>query len=269
MRRVIALITDFGYKDPYAGVMKGVIKKINPQADVVDVTHGIERHDIRQAALVLLYSARYFPEGTVFVCVVDPGVGSARRALLVKTKRYILLGPDNGCLYPLASSDGIELALDISRSKYRLEKVSSTFHGRDVFAPVAAHVSAGAPVEEAGEPVDPGSLVRLEFPRPTLDPKSGRAMAELLYVDVFGNLVTNVTSEDVELLGWRLGERLAVRTPKNSVLCTYTLSFSLVGAGEPACYIGSFDLLEVAINMGNAAAVLGAGVGDSVEIARA
>ncbi|MEM1867647.1 MAG: SAM-dependent chlorinase/fluorinase, partial [Thermosphaera sp.] len=135
---LIVLQTDFGYKDPYVGVMKGVIKSINPQAEILDLTHGVSRHNILEAAVNLLVSAKYFPPNTIFVTVVDPGVGTQRRALVIKTRNYYLVGPDNGVLSLLALKDGIVEAYDISKSPYILPNISSTFHGRDVFAPIAA-----------------------------------------------------------------------------------------------------------------------------------
>ncbi|MEM2382688.1 MAG: SAM-dependent chlorinase/fluorinase [Desulfurococcaceae archaeon] len=147
IKKLIALMTDFGYKDPYVGVMKGVIKSINSDVEIVDLTHGITRHSVLEAAVNLLVSAKYFPQGTIFVVVVDPGVGSERRALLVETNNYILIGPDNGCLSLLMERDGVKRVFDVSDSQYRLSKISSTFHGRDVFAPIAAWVSRGVPCE--------------------------------------------------------------------------------------------------------------------------
>lgn len=268
-RRIIALITDFGYRDPYVGVMKGVIKGINPDAEVIDITHGIRRHDVLEAAITLLVSAPYFPKGTIFVVVVDPGVGSERRALLVKTRNYILVGPDNGCLSALAERDGIEEAYDISDSPYRLREVSHTFHGRDIFAPIAAWVSKLGVPGDIGRPIDPSSMKKIDIGRPSYDPEEGGLWAEVIYIDVYGNAMTNAGEREVGLLGLGIGDEVLLRVSGREFRCTYTTTFSRVPVGELACYINSWGYLEVAVNMGDAASLLNVKPGDRLLIKRA
>ncbi|WP_434731641.1 S-adenosyl-l-methionine hydroxide adenosyltransferase family protein [Thermogladius sp. KZ2Tp1] len=264
---LIALLTDYGYKDPYVGILKGVIKRINPAAEIVDLTHGVERQNIREGALILKSSAKYFPPGTIFVAVVDPGVGSQRRSILVKTRNYILVGPDNGLLSLLAIEDGIEEVYDIGESRYRLERVSGTFHGRDIFAPVAAYASLGVPLSELGERVDSNSIQVIEIPKPSVHGESVRA--RVIYVDVYGNVLTNVEPWLLDSLGWRMGDTLLVEAGSARRECTLTRSFSLVKVGELACYISSFDYLELGVNMGDASRELGVRLDDELVIRKA
>ncbi len=262
---MIVLLTDFGYRDPYVGVMKGVIKSINPLVEVVDLTHGINKHDVYEAALVLMVSAKYFPRNTIFVCVVDPGVGSERRALLIKTRNYYLIGPDNGCLYPLANRDGIVEVYDISHSRYRLSRTSYTFHGRDLFAPVAAYLSLGYGLEDLGVKIDFNDIVKLDFGKPIFS--RGSVRAKVLYIDVFGNIMTNVEEEQISDLGLKIGDKLKVVIHgRGEAICRYVRSFSHVVEGDYACYINSWGFLEIAINKGNAAQALRASRGDDISI---
>lgn len=264
IKKLIALMTDFGYKDPYVGVMKGVIKSINPDVEIVDLTHGITRHSILEAAVNLLVSAKYFPQGTIFVVVVDPGVGSERRALLVETNNYILIGPDNGCLSLLMERDGVRRAFDISSSRYRLANVSSTFHGRDVFAPIAAWVSRGVPLENIGVEIDAGSAVKVCIERPVHDLEEKSIMGRVLYIDVYGNVMTNIEADHINLIDVKAGSKLNVIVDSNEYWCTYEKSFSRVPRGELACYINSWGFLEVAVNMGDASQFLRVKPGDKI-----
>ncbi len=253
---LIVLQTDFGYKDPYVGVMKGVIKTINPDAEIVDLTHGVTRHNILEAAVNLLVSAEYFPRDTIFVSVVDPGVGTSRKAVLIRTRNYILIGPDNGVLSLLASKDGILQVFDISKSPYRLPRVSSTFHGRDVFAPVAAWVSRGIPLESVGESMPAGALIKLEVEEPVVSPEEGWFEAIVLSVDVFGNVFLYAREDVVEALGIRRKDKLIVKGSKGEVECTMVNTFGDVDIGEGACYINSWGFFEIAVNQGNASEIL-------------
>lgn len=257
-------MTDYGYRDPYVGVVKGVIKSINPEAEVVDLTHGIERHNVVEAAVMLAVSARYFPPGTIFVVVVDPGVGSSRKAVLIETTNYILIGPDNGCLTLLAEVDGVKRVFDISNSKYRLPRVSHTFHGRDIFAPVAAWVSKGIPLEDVGVEVKYEELVRIPIEKPRVSYEEKQVEGIVLYIDVFGNIMTNISEDIFEKLGFKLGSKLLVSINGKEYKCTYETSFSKVPPGELACYINSWGYFEIAVNLGNAAEALGAKQGSKV-----
>lgn len=265
MSRVVALVTDFGYRDPYVGVMKSVIKSINPLAEIIDLTHGISRHDVHEAAVVLLVSAKYFPRGTVFTCVVDPGVGSERKAIVVETHNYYLVGPDNGCLTLLAQEDGIKRVFDVSSSKFALRDRSYTFHGRDLFAPVAAYLTLGYSPEELGSEISISEIAMLERARPIV--RGGVIEARVLYIDVFGNVMTNVERGDLDSCGIRVGDVLNVVVGgRASFYCKFVESFSRVPRGEFACYINSWKYLEIAINMGDAARELDAKRGDFVII---
>lgn len=266
---LIALLTDFGYRDPYVGVMKGVIKSINPAAEIVDLTHGVTRHSIVEAAVVLLVSAKYFPRGTIFVVVVDPGVGSERRALVVETNNYILLGPDNGCLSLLAARDGVKRAFDISNTRFKLRDTSHTFHGRDVFAPVAAWISLGAPLEEVGVEVPAGSLRMLDIEAPRVGGDHS-VEGSVIYIDVYGNIMTNIGPAEITEAGFLQGDKLKVVGPTGVTgTCVFTTSFSLVAPGELACYMNSWGYLEVAVNMGDAARMLGVAQGSRIMFAKA
>jgi len=260
---IITLLTDFGLRDPYVGVMKGVIKRINPDAEIIDLTHDVPRHDIETAALILWVSYKYFPRKTIHVCVVDPGVGTSRKALLIVTRNYYFIGPDNGCLYPAARSDGMEAVYDISDSPYSLERVSETFHGRDLFSPVAAYLSTGVPPERLGKPFRGGIVESWIW----FAEKRGECFnARITYIDGFGNLMTNIPLNYIG--GWRPGDQLKIMYGRGSFTCSYVRSFGYVGEGEYACYINSWGFLEIGVNKGSAAEKTGLTRGDYVQVCR-
>ncbi|MCD6300795.1 MAG: S-adenosyl-l-methionine hydroxide adenosyltransferase family protein [Staphylothermus sp.] len=247
---LIVLMTDFGFKDPYVGVMKGVIKSINPSAEIIDLTHEVRRQDVYQATIMLYVSTQYFPRNTIFVSVIDPGVGSSRRALLIKTRNYYFIGPDNGSLYPAASRDGIVSVYDISNSKFRLHRVSYTFHGRDIFAPIAAWLSLGIPPEVLGEKMPIESLAKITISEPKID--RDKIIGEAIYIDIFGNIMTNI-KEDLITNKVKYGTELRIEIYDKLITCKYVPSFSYVNEGETACYINSWGYFEIAINKGNVA----------------
>lgn len=260
---LIGLITDYGYKDPYVGVMKAVIKSINPSVEIIDITHGVERHNVLEAAVNLLVSAPFLPRGSIIIVVVDPGVGSGRRALLVKTRNYVVIGPDNGFSTLLVEHDGFVKAYDISNSKYRLSRVSHTFHGRDVFAPVAAWVSLGVPIEDTGVEVDYSSLVKLEVAKPiVLQDNSIQAM--IVNIDVFGNIMTLIDKKMVDSIGLNYGDEVVIETKNGVWRGVFEKSFSLTPPGSIVSYINSWGYLEIAINMGNASQSLGLKISDFI-----
>lgn len=248
MGRVITLLTDFGLKDPYVGVMKGVIKRINPDVEIIDLSHEVPKYDIDAASLMLWVSYKFFPRKTIHVCVVDPGVGTSRKAILIVTKNYYFIGPDNGCLYPAAKSDGIEEVYDISNSAYSLERVSETFHGRDIFAPIAAYLSVGVPLEQLGRKYQ-GELVKSWIHFAKKDNSCFNAQA--VYIDGFGNIMTNIPSEFV--IDWGLGSRIKIEYSRGIIECVFVKSFGYVREGEYACYINSWGFLEIGLNKGSAA----------------
>ena len=195
----VSFLSDFGLQDDFVGTCHGVIKRIAPETQIIDVTHGIPAQQILQGALVLASTLPYMPVG-VHLAVVDPGVGSSRRALALRDEEgRFFVGPDNGLLIPAADRAGIAAAHELANPEYALETISRTFHGRDLFAPAAAHLSRGVAIEELGPPIDPDALVRLDLPQPELGPD--KIGATVLYVDSFGNVALNVTREHVAEVG--------------------------------------------------------------------
>jgi S-adenosylmethionine hydrolase len=275
MSRVVTLTTDFGISDGYVASMKGVILGINPQAQIVDITHAIAPQAIREASFILHTSWRYFPEGTIHVIVIDPGVGSHRRAVILKTPTATFVTPDNGTLsYILhelsaekaaqavpfsdqiakrALPEGCE-AVSITKQEYWRHPVSSTFHGRDIFAPVAAHLSLDLPAKEFGESIE--SLNAFHIPIPFKDP-TGHIIGQVIHIDRFGNVITNLRSRDIPAAG-------AAVEIKNQRIAN-TSSYYAQGKGMMAI-IGSSDYLELSLKDGNAAAFLGIRIGDTVKI---
>ena len=200
----ISFLSDYGLADEFVGVCHAVIATICPDAEVIDITHGIPRHDVRAGALILRGALRYLPAGVV-LAVVDPEVGAERRAVAIRAADgQLMVGPDNGLLWLAAElSGGVSEAVDIARSPFRLEPVSATFHGRDIFAPVAARLAAGAALGDCGEPVDAGRLVRLELPRPRLE--DGALVTRAVYVDRFGNVALGAEHDELAGSGLKLG----------------------------------------------------------------
>jgi S-adenosylmethionine hydrolase len=262
MARVITFLSDYGHDDDFVGVCHGVMARIAPDARVLDVTHGIPRHDIRSGALVLRRALPYFPEG-VHVAVVDPEVGANRRAVALRTAEgdRILVGPDNGLLIPAAKRfGGVAEAIEVSRSKHRLEPTAATFHGRDVFAPVGAHLAAGAPLAEAGEPLETGTLRELEMPEARSE--DGQLIAHAVAFDRFGNVMLDLEHDEVGEHGLRLGHPVSV----NDQDAHYATTFADVPAGSLLLYEDSYRWLALAVNRGSAAEHLGLRLDDEVRI---
>jgi S-adenosylmethionine hydrolase len=254
---VITFLSDYGLEDDFVGVCHGVIAKLCPQARVIDITHGIPRQDIRTGALSLAGALPYLPKG-VHLAVVDPDVGASRRAVALRlSDGRILVGPDNGLLWPAADqSGGVAEAVDIARSRFRLEPVSATFHGRDIFAPVAARLAAAAPLGEAGDPLDPAELVRLELP--ALRTQDGWLICQAVYVDRYGNLALNAGHEDLEAAGLKLGRSVELRDGAGqSRACPFVRTFAEVEPGELLIYEDAYRRLAVAVSHGDASARLG------------
>jgi S-adenosyl-L-methionine hydrolase (adenosine-forming) len=253
---ILTLLTDYGHDDDFVGVCHGVIRSIHPDAQIVDITHGIARYGVRQGALVLRNTLPYMPVG-VHMAVVDPQVGTERRALGLRTvDGRILVGPDNGLLsLAWERCGGVDLAVDVTRSPHRLEPVSATFHGRDVFAPVAARLAAGAELADAGEPLDPETLAVVELPQPRVE--DGALVAHALVVDHFGNVSLNVSHEDLADSGIALGGAVEVDVGGKRYRATYAQTFADVHPGEPLVYEDAYRTLAIAINRGDAAAALG------------
>jgi S-adenosylmethionine hydrolase len=255
---IVTLLTDYGRDDDFVGVCHGVIRQIHPEAEIVDITHGIERYAVRHGALVLRNTLPYMPVG-VHVAVVDPQVGTERRAIALRTgDGRVLVGPDNGLLsLAWERSGGVELAVDVTRSPHRLEPVSATFHGRDVFAPVAAHLAAGAELADAGDPLDPDSLIRVELPEPREE--AGEVVAHALVIDHFGNVGLNVDHSRLAGTDIKLGGRVEVAALGERYEATYAHTFADVSPGELIVYEDAYRTLALAINRGDAAGTLGLG----------
>ena len=258
---VIALITDFGLQDGYAGVMKGVIANINPSANVIDISNDIEPQNVFQAAYVLNSSYTYFPKGTIHVVVVDPGVGSARKILCLKTEDYMFLAPDNGVLSFVIAQEESASIREVTNGKLFLPKLSNTFHGRDIFAPVAAHLSKGVNHKELGGKID--KVNKIDLPKPILSP-DGRLTAEIIYVDSFGNLITNVNKEVIDRMKVET-ERVSITMGRRRIngICS---AYTDVGDNEALAIFGSSGYLEISVNLGSAGDVLKLKKGDKLTL---
>jgi S-adenosylmethionine hydrolase len=263
-RPTLAIITDFGYRDHYVGAMKGVIASIAPATAVIDITHGIPAQSIVAGAIALRESWRYFPPRTIFLAVVDPGVGTARAPIAIDTRagaRFV--GPDNGVLWLAASEAGIKRIVKLTSTRHRLTNVSATFHGRDIFAPAAAHLSRGTPLASLGPSVR--SIEKLELPRPVQSLRELRG--EVIYVDGFGNLVTNIERGRVAEFDASFRHKsLSVRIKSGRAAIPIVDTYAAQPKGAPLATFGSFGLLEIAIRDGNAAAHFGAEPGASVSV---
>jgi S-adenosyl-L-methionine hydrolase (adenosine-forming) len=263
---LITFLSDYGLEDEFAGVCHAVIAGICPQARVIDLTHGIPRHDVRAGALVLGSAMPSIPVG-VHLAVVDPDVGAERRAVAIRTADdRVLVGPDNGLLSLAAHvSGGVVEAVDIARSAFRLEPVSATFHGRDIFAPVAAQLAAGAALADAGDPVDPAALVVLDLPRPRV--QNGALVARVVYIDRFGNVALGVEHEDLADSGLKLGRQVALELGSGAVHhAQFARTFADVEPDALLVYEDAQRRLAVAVSHGSAATRLGVSVDDELRI---
>jgi S-adenosylmethionine hydrolase len=266
MRPIIALLTDFGTRDHYVGAMKGAILSVAPDAQVVDILHDVEPHDVEGGAFALGAAYAAFPAGTVFVAVVDPGVGSSRRGLAIEAGSYRFVGPDNGLMTEvLAEHPTARVHALVNRRLWRAA-VASTFHARDVFGPVAAHLALGVALDEVGPPIaDARRLPLLPIRALGRDEWEGT----IVQVDRFGNLTCNVSARALdEVLSAAGADRSNVVVVAAGVVAPLVLAYSDVPPGEPCALVGSSGRLELAVNGGNAAAILGAGRGAPVRIRR-
>jgi S-adenosylmethionine hydrolase len=255
---IITLTTDFGTRDWFVGTIKGVILRLNPRATIVDLTHEISPGDIRGAAFALAACCRYFPKDTVHVAVVDPGVGGPRMAISVNAADYFFVGPDNGVLSLALAREEIRSVRRLANEKLFLHPVSQTFHGRDVFAPVAAHLSLGIPFSQLG----PGQkdFIRLPWPEPKR--MQGGIEGEIVYLDHFGNAITNIPNMS---LGARGGESVFAGRKQLGPVKSF---YQAVPAGRAVALPGSSGLLEIAFNGGSAAERCGLRIGDRVSVRR-
>ena len=275
MTKTIALMTDFGIDDPYVGVMKGVMRGIATDVDFIDITHTITPQGVREAAFGLMHTYAFFPKGTVFLVVIDPGVGSLRKPIAVTAGDYTFVAPDNGVLSYVLRHFEFYAAHELSNPAYQLAEVSRTFHGRDIFAPAAAHIAAGVELAVLGEALD--DIVKL--PAPTLDIERSVLKGEVLHVDRFGNIITSIGR-----LSWLDSNRLTLTSPFGDLpdvpiiasgartrvndhdLIGIQQAYSDVRRGELVVLVGSSGYMEISVNQGHAGERLDITVGDRVEL---
>lgn len=235
---IISLLTDFGIEDGFVGSVKGVIKTINPSVDIIDISHNVGSFDILEGALVLKAAYLYFPKGTIFTVVVDPGVGSERDAIIVKTKDYFFVAPDNGVISLAVENEKIEKIIKIQNEEFFLTRDNNTFHGRDIFAPVSAYISKGVPVESFGK--EKNNIIKVDIPRPEI--KNGKIYGKIIKFDKFGNGITNI--EDIP--SFKRGEVRGIKIEK------LASSFLEGEKGKLNIIKGSFGFYEIFVPLGSA-----------------
>lgn len=254
--QLVTLLTDFGWQDVYVAVMKGVIAKINPQISVIDLTHQIPPQDLIAGRFALLNAYAYFPHGTVHIAVIDPGVGSQRRGIAIQLAEGFLVGADNGLFSGILQKESAIAAVELSNSKYwRTERPSTTFHGRDIFAPVGAHLANGVPLKELGKEIAIDSLVELSLPQVAIE--QNQVIGCIQYIDRFGNLITNITAQNLQ--------------PNYQVIIKQQLipwgnTYSDGKNRQLIALIGSHGYLEIAVNCGNAREKLQVTIGEIVVV---
>jgi S-adenosylmethionine hydrolase len=249
--RIVTLLTDFGSADPYVGEVKGAVLSRCSDAVLVDITHEVAPYNVKQGAFLLKLSYKFFPAGTIHLAVVDPDVGTERRGVVIRTRRFWFVGPDNGLLYPAAVEDGLEECFEIEVNKYP-RVGGDTFHARDVFGPVAGEIAIGA--RPSMRSVSPSSLNRLELSRARF--VDGQAEAEVLHIDRFGNAILNVGAEGFPR-NLRPGDEILVELEDASHLAVYSRSYAMLPSGTLLATLGGTGLLELAVSRGSASAVLG------------
>lgn len=261
-RSTVALLTDFGLDDNYVGIMKCVLTDICPQVTMLDICHEVPPQNLLSGAFLASGAAKFFPADTVLLGVVDPGVGSGRRSIALEFGEFKCVGPDNGLFDMLRKHFELRSAWELSNESLHLDHVSATFHGRDVFAPVAAHLANGVKIESVGHQIDPDDLVRLPPSAPFV--RENRVEAHIIHVDRYGNLITNLSV--AEYRDWADGRDVDVELGDQPLKLYRT--FSEVSRGQPLAYFGSAGQLEVAVRDGSAARHFQAGQGDTVLLSR-
>jgi S-adenosylmethionine hydrolase len=261
----ITFLTDFGLQDDFVGTCHGVIKRIAPEVEIIDITHGLDPGRVLQGALVLCNTLAYMPLG-VHLAVVDPGVGSARRPLALRDgEGRLYVGPDNGLLIPAVERfGGIAEARELANPAYALEPVSHTFHGRDLFSPAAAHLARGVPLEELGPPIDPEALARLDLPEPEVG--RTRIGCTVLYVDRFGNVQLNLTRDHLDGIGVVPGTRLELELAGERYYAVAARTFADARKGDLILYEDSYRNISVAMSQGSAASLLSARPGQDLRV---
>jgi S-adenosylmethionine hydrolase len=248
---IITLLTDFGTEDVYVGAMKGVILTIDPSAAVIDVCHAVDPQDLIEAAYLIKSFYRYFPKGTVHIVVVDPGVGGDRSIVAVELDGHVFLAPDNGVLTLLMDEKDVDAVVRVENPHYFLSTVSHTFHGRDIFAPVASHISKGVHIDQLGPPLNPQDLIRLSILKPYLSTKN-ELIGTIISIDRFGNCISNIDESRLkEFIQTHHEKTLEIKVGK-TVIKSLSQNYADVAPGDPVAVIGSFGFLEIAVNCGNA-----------------
>jgi S-adenosylmethionine hydrolase len=258
--KIITLTTDFGLKDPYVAEMKAAIVSICPDAVIVDITHEVKKFDIRMGAFMLACAAPYFPKGTIHVAVVDPDVGTKRRPLVMSTSQGIFVGPDNGVLVLAALKQDIIGAREITNPKLMLPNVSNTFHGRDVFAPAAAKLANDVPPNSFGPEIS--EVIKPDFSKVIFD--NGALMGEVLHVDGFGNVITNIDARHLGRLHAK--DMINVKLRSSEMMLKLGKSYAEVNPKEALVLLGSQGYVEIAVNQGNAARKFKAKPGDKITL---
>lgn len=265
--RPIALLTDFGHRDPFVGICHGVILRVDPTIPIIDLTHGIERQDVHAGAVALADSVGFLPDDAVVVGVVDPGVGTARRALAVEAADGMaFVGPDNGLLSSaIETRGGAQAAFEISESPWRLEPVSDTFHGRDIFAPVAARIASGAPIVESGVAIEPDDLVSLDRPHATTI--DGELTTSVVAIDQYGNARLAATPADLGAI--ERGAAIEIDTDDMRRQVVYARTYAEAESGDPLLLVDSSGSLSISVSGGDAAQMLRLEPGKVVRILQA
>ncbi|MFQ6083078.1 MAG: S-adenosyl-l-methionine hydroxide adenosyltransferase family protein [Candidatus Aminicenantia bacterium] len=263
---VIALLTDWGDRDFYSGAAKGIILSINPQVKILDISHNIHSFDIKQASAQLFFSSKEFPEGTIFVADVDPGSGLSRAILIETENNKYFIGPDNGIFTLIYESFGIKRIIHLTNKKYMMKgDLSFTFHGRDIFAPVAAYLSKRIPIEKFGKELqDP---VKFKVNKARIENET--IYGEILLIDSYGNIITNISQKLLKKLNIRLGDRIKLKIGSNKLEVRFVNTYAEGRSGEFICLISSTKNLEIAVNLGRVTDYFSTFIGDSVEIRKA
>jgi S-adenosylmethionine hydrolase len=257
-RQIITLTTDFGLKDPYVAEMKAVILGISPNTTIIDISHEIEKFNVRMGAYILASASKYFPKDTIHVAVIDPSVGTKRRPVLIQTRHSYFIGPDNGLLALAATKHGIEHIYLISNKKLMLPEISRTFHGRDIFAPAAAHLARG--IAPSGFGPEIRKIVTPKFAE--IVKRKNMLVGEVLHIDDFGNIITNFGETELKLLSIKAYVNLKLKNKQLRLkLC---MAYDDVNRCEPLAIMGSHNLLEISINQGNGAEIFKTKEGDKV-----
>ena len=258
---IITILTDFGQRDAYVAAMKGTILELAPNANIIDIAHDLTRYNIIQAAFILLNASQYFPINTIHLVVVDPGVGTERRRIIVQGNRSYYVGPDNGVLSLAIQEEGLKKIVLITERKYMRSHVTATFEGRDIFAPVAAHLAQGVPIENFGQTID--HMIQLRISQPLIS--NHHISGEIIHTDGFGNIITNINYSQIQDL-ITFGKKYQVTINQITKTMKCMKSYGYVSPGELIIIHGSSNYMEISVNQGNAQKLFNAMTGDPIAI---